>query len=159
MMCQLFSKHYTIESVCQNVIFNHENFIHNAIYLLYKPFILLDMAGNIVHRAYSPIIQMLRTLLLGRKANNPLRFIDECAPRPGPSPNLPEGPSHKLSENCYYTRDARREVNFPTSIADATKTKAITAGVEDSAAISETTATIAARVKSKTPGTLYKYSQ
>ena len=158
MMCQLFSKRYTIESVCQNVI-NHRNFIQNAIYLLYKPFILLEMAGNVGHRAYSPIIQMLRTVLLGRKANNPLRFVDECAPRPGPEANLPPGPSHKLSGNYYYTRDARREVHLPTSIADATKTKAITAGAEDSAAIADTTASVVASVKSKTPGALFKYSQ
>ena len=105
------------------------------------------------HRAYSPIIQGLRTLLLGRVANNPLRFLDECAERPGPEANLPPGPSHKLHSNYYHTRDARREVTFPTMIADETKTKAISAGE------AETGAAVVQRVKSKTPGTLYRYSE
>ena len=116
------------------------------------------MATKVAHRAYSPIIQMLRTVLLGRKANNPLRFLDECAERPGPEANLPPGPSHKLFENYYYTRDARREVAFPSIIADETKTKAITAGVEESATL-ETSAPVAAAVKSKTPGQLFRYSE
>ena len=116
------------------------------------------MATKVAHRAYSPIIQMLRTVLLGRKANNPLRFLDECASRPGPEPNLPVGPSHKLFENYYFTRDARREVTFPTVLADETKTKAITAGVEESAT-PETGTAVTERVKSKTPGTLWRYSE
>lgn len=108
------------------------------------------------HRAYSPIIQKLRNLLLGRVDNNPLRFLDQCADRPGPEPNLPEGPSHKLFSNYYHTRDARREVTFPTMIADETKTKALSAGGEET---SETGAAVVERVKSKTPGTLYRYSE
>ena len=37
------------------------------------------------------------------------------------TPNLPEGPSHKLAANGYYTRDGRREVHPPTVLADGTK--------------------------------------
>lgn len=116
------------------------------------------MAAKAAHRAYSPIIQGLRTLLLGRVCNNPLRFLDECAERPGPEANLPPGPSHKVSDNYYYTRDGRREVAFPSVIADETKTKAITAGTEE-AATSESSAAVAAVVKSKTPGQIFRYSE
>ena len=105
------------------------------------------------HRAYSPIIQAIRTVLLGRVANNPLRFLDECAERPGPEANLPPGPSHKLHSNYYHTRDGRREVTLPTMIADGTKTKALSAGE------TETGAAVVERVKSTKPGTLYRYSE
>ena len=107
------------------------------------------------NRHYSPIIQRLRYWLLGRECNNPLRFLNECAERPGPEANLPDGPSHKLYENYYYTRDGRREVGFPSIIADETKTKAISAGEESPNAGTA----VAARVKSKTPGALFRYSE
>ena len=107
-------------------------------------------------REYSPIVQFIRHVLLGRKNNNPLRFPAQCADRPGPEANLPEGPSHKLFANYYHTRDGRREVTFPTVLADETKTKALAAGAEES---SEAGAAVIQRVKSKTPGTLYRYSE
>ena len=108
------------------------------------------------NREYSPIIQMFRTVLLGRVANNPLRFPNEVCEHPGPEANIPPGPSHKLSGNYYFTRDGRREVTFPSLIADETKAKAIASGegtTEDAGTA------VATRQKSKTPGTLYRYSE
>ena len=120
------------------------------------------MASKVAKAAYpmvekrhiSPLLVKLRTLLLGRECNNPLRFLDESAARPGPEPNLPDGPSHKLSGNYYYTRDGRREVGFPTVIADETKARALSAGENADAGTA-----VAARVKSKTPGVVFRYSE
>ena len=132
----------------------------HGILLMVQNFRISEMASKVAkvaveNRAYSPIIQRVRYWLLGREANNPLRFLNECAERPGPEANLPDGPSHKLYENYYYTRDGRREVGFPAVIADETKTKAISAGE----ASSDAGTAVAARVKSKTPGTLFRYSE
>ena len=74
--------------------------------------------SSVATREISPFLQRLRSFLLGREPTNPLRFQKQCAPRPGPEPNLVEGPAHKLASNYYFTRDARREVERPTTIAD-----------------------------------------
>ena len=97
---------------------------------------------------------MFRTVLLGRVANNPLRFPNEVCEHPGPEANLPPGPSHKLSGNYYFTRDGRREVTFPSLIADETKAIASGEGTTEDAGTA-----VATRQKSKTPGTLYRYSE
>ena len=81
-------------------------------------YLLTTAMSGVVSREVSPFLQRMRSFLLGRDPVNPLRFQKECAPRPGPEPNLVEGPSHKLSSNYYFTRDARREVELPKTIAD-----------------------------------------
>jgi len=98
-------------------------------------------------RDVSPFFSKLRAVLLGRQHDNPLRFAEKIATRSPNPPDLPEGPSHKLAFNYYYTRDARREVNPPTVISDAAK--ALEAG--DGSA--------AAKSSSKAPGKLFRYSE
>ena len=73
-------------------------------------------------REVGPLAQKLRGLLLGRTNMNPLRFPKVMATRDWDQvePNLPPGPSHKLSANGYYTRDGRRDVHPPTVLADGT---------------------------------------
>lgn len=102
-------------------------------------------------RDVGPLVAAFRRFLLGRQHVNNLRFQDKLAPRPGPEANLPEGVSHKLANNYYYTRDARREVAPPTLLADGTKAqKVIEAGDGGAQAPVK---------KTKVPGRLYNYSQ
>lgn len=61
-------------------------------------------------------IAFIRDMLLGRKNRDVNRFPEEIACRTQPPPNLPPGPHSKLSCNCYYFRDARREVKSPKVI-------------------------------------------
>ena len=140
---------FSIDSV------QHKNTFDNN-----KKLIISEMATNKVvkvaaeYRHVSPILVKLRHLLLGRQDNNPLRFYDQVCDRPGPEANLPDGPSHKLHDNYYFTRDGRREVELPKVLADATKVKALSAGDA-----SDSGTAVTARVKSKTPGALFRYSE
>ncbi|GBN33754.1 hypothetical protein AVEN_173001-1, partial [Araneus ventricosus] len=48
-----------------------------------------------------------------------------------PPPKLPDGPSHKLSENYYLTRDGRHLARPPLVLLEDVKKKAITSGVKE----------------------------
>lgn len=102
------------------------------------------MAKNI--RDISPFLQKARNFLLGREHTLALRFQDDVASRSPPPPNLPDGPSHLLSANYYYTRDARREVAPPEVIVSGQKLLGSKEG-EDGTKSS----------KGRTPGTIYRW--
>lgn len=51
--------------------------------------------------------------------------------RSPPPPKLPEGPSHKLSDNYYFTRDGRHAARPPLVLISEVQRKAITAGSKE----------------------------
>ena len=109
-------------------------------------------------REISPFLVKIRNFLGGRAQKQYLRFQPGLAPRPGPQANLPEGPAHKVSGNYYYTRDARREVEVPTNLAENTAAgiKALGAGGAEAG-----TAEVAkvAKAGARRPGAVFNYSQ
>ncbi|XP_066157420.1 NADH dehydrogenase [ubiquinone] 1 alpha subcomplex subunit 7-like [Euwallacea fornicatus] len=90
----------------------------------------------------NPFLQRVRDFLLGRKHTLALRFQDLLATRSPPLPVLPDGSSHKLSANYYFTRDGRREAQPPEVVAPSSKQLTTGTGSE---------------IKSITPGPLYKW--
>ena len=66
-------------------------------------------------------------------------------------------PLCQLAFNYYYTRDARREVNPPTVLADPMAPKTLPAGDGTDAAAAA--APVVARALGKTPGAIRNYSQ
>ncbi len=111
-------------------------------------------------RDISPWLQRFRQFLCGREVTLPVRFSKDVYTRDPPEANLPPGASHLPSANYYFTRDARREVQFPKVLADNTKegaTKALQAGEGEAGA--ESAPVQSGGGKMRTPGGLYKYSQ
>ncbi|RZC37083.1 CI-B14 5a domain containing protein [Asbolus verrucosus] len=100
------------------------------------------MSRNI--RDISPFLQKIRNFLLGRSHTLAVRFQDNLATRSPPLPDLPDGPSHRLSANYYCGRDARREVIPPEQVFPAAKM------IE-----SGETSPPSKPVKSRTPGKLF----
>lgn len=110
---------------------------------------VLQKMSRVPHREVGPLVAKIREFFLGRKHKNNLRFQDVLSPRPGPEAALPDGPSHKLAFNYYYTRDARREVAPPNLLMDSTKkVEAIEAGAGGEKPVAPVK-------KSKTPGRVY----
>ncbi|CAL1277809.1 unnamed protein product [Larinioides sclopetarius] len=109
-----------------------------------------------VHRELSPLLRWFRNKLLGREYKNALRFQDLVSTRSPPPANLPDGPSHKLSENYYLTRDGRRLARPPLVLLEDVKKKALTSGVKEN---TETKALAGKKIGQITPGNPYVWQE
>lgn len=91
------------------------------------------MARNF--RDSTPFIVAMRNMFFGKpNANNPLRFEPLIAPRSVPPANLPDGVTHKLHNNYYYTRDGRRDCIPPAKVFISGQ-KVIQSGTESDAKV------------------------
>jgi len=88
------------------------------------------MAEKLNVRNLSPVLQIMRNFLLGRKhvpETASLRYSPLVSARTQDPPVLPEGDAHQLSANAYCKRDGRRLAEPPQIISDST-TKQIASG-------------------------------
>ncbi|XP_050526580.1 NADH dehydrogenase [ubiquinone] 1 alpha subcomplex subunit 7-like [Daktulosphaira vitifoliae] len=69
----------------------------------------------------SAFISALRTFLGGRNFKPNVRMVDEVSAATQPPPDIPGGPYHKVNNNYYCTRDARREVTSPLVVAETSQ--------------------------------------
>ncbi|KAK3798273.1 hypothetical protein RRG08_017188 [Elysia crispata] len=71
-------------------------------------------------RNVTRIVQKIRNWLLSHdELKSTHRYEGYIAKRSQPKPSIPPGVSSKLSDNYYYTRDGRREVQQPTVVYSA----------------------------------------
>ncbi|XP_044753016.1 NADH dehydrogenase [ubiquinone] 1 alpha subcomplex subunit 7-like [Coccinella septempunctata] len=79
-------------------------------------------------REVSPLLKKVREFLLGRPHTLALRFDPDVATRNPPQPDIPDGPSHRLDNNYYCTRDGRSLVQPPEVVATNTDIKLLESG-------------------------------
>ncbi|KAG8183162.1 hypothetical protein JTE90_029518 [Oedothorax gibbosus] len=112
--------------------------------------------SKVAPRSLAPFLKWVRDFLLGREFVNSLRFQDFVATRSPPPPNLPEGPSHKLYNNYYFTRDGRHVARPPVVLLEDTKRKALIGGAKENA---ENKAVTGRKLGHVFPGKPYDWEQ